>query len=141
MNEQKLKNTLFKILLAGKLAVILVVIFHWQSFGFDGKQAAATITLVLPLFSVYTSLMFKEYVASQHTDTEKAPAPRRIKSSRVVTYLFLTVLYCLAIVLIIYVQPGGAYPFESMQAIVAAIETMFGAYIGTIVFSLFKENG
>jgi uncharacterized membrane protein len=136
MKETRLKSYLFIILFLAKLAVALVVLFHFQSHGFDGKQAAAAITLVLPLFSVYTGLMFKDYVA----DAPQNAAPRRIGRGRATTYMALTALYGLVICLIVYMQPSGAYEFENMQTMVASAETFFGVYIGTIVFSLFKKN-
>ena len=123
-----------------KLLALLLIGFHWDSAGFSGKEAMATVALVLPLFSVYGAAMFREKIKHQHVGTYNPNDSRVVKSGNAVLYQILMGLYGMAILLVIQLRPDGTLSFEGMQGGLATIETLFGTYIGTIVFSLFEKT-
>lgn len=123
-----------------KLLALLLIGFHWDSSGFSGKEAMATVALVLPLFSVYGAAMFREKIKHQHVGTYNPTDSRAITKGNATLYQILLVLYGITILAVIQLRPSGTLAFEEMQGGLALVETLFGTYIGTIVFSLFEKT-
>jgi len=138
MEKSILKNRLFLIMLGFKLLVIAFILYHSATGGFSPKQTTAAITLVLPLFAIYTSAMFKDRIGRHHIGDYEAHSAIKKFDARL--YLFLTTLYGIAIIAVIWAKVRGSFSFEGMQTYVATIETGFGVYIGSIISSLFKKE-
>lgn len=139
MTEQKLKSRIFFFMMVSKIITVLLVLFHWQTGGYSLAEALATITLILPLFTVYLTAMVKDTLTNPYVDTKRKS--KEIKGSIVVLTYLIFPLYTLAIFYLINLKPQpGPFSFENLQAALAGIETGFGIYIGQIVFALFKKE-
>ena len=139
MTEQKLKSRIFFFMIFSKVFVISIVLFHWRTGGYSLSETVATITLILPLFTVYLTAIVKDALANPYVDKRKKS--KELKGSIVfLTYLIFP-LYMLIIVYLINLKPQpGPFQFEHLQAAIAGIEAGFGIYIGQIVFALFKKE-
>ena len=128
-------------MLISKITVILFILFHWRTGGYSMSEMIATIALIVPLFTVYLTVIIKDTVKNPYQAETSDPKPRKIKSSIVTLTYLIFPLYLLVILYLISLKPRpGAFTFENLQTAVAAIESIFGIYIGQIVFTLFKKE-
>ena len=138
MGTQNLKNRIFYFVLTSKVFVIFMIMFHWNTGGFSTSETISTISLIIPMFSVYMTVMINDYLKQQNA--EKWQKIELSRPLRVMTYIVFP-LYVIAIVYVINLKPRGILSFADLGAWLAGIESCFGIYIGQIVFSLFrKEN-
>ena len=61
MQEQKLKRRLFVFLLIAKVLIIGLIFFHWDTGGFSRSEMLALVGMILPLFTIYTSIIWKDF--------------------------------------------------------------------------------
>ena len=141
MKESSLKKQILVFMLIAKFITVCYILFHWQTGGFSMTETLATITLILPLFTVYITLMIKDAVKNPYKTTEVKEQEKRIKGSfRTLTYIVLPI-YLLLILYLISLKPRpNAFTFENLQTAVAAVESGFGIYIAQIIFAVFKKE-
>ena len=144
MTESRFKRRIFTLLLFAKLIAVLTLWFEWTTSGFTTSEMAATIALILPLFTTYTAVIFKEFSESpfeEEVDLAKpTKPPRKVKKILVRAAHILIPLYGLIIALFITWKPSGILSFSNMQAAIAGVESILGVYVGQLVFVLFKKS-
>lgn len=140
MTDQRLKTHIFIFMILAKIVAIFLVLFHWRTGGYSQAEAMATIAIVIPLFTVYLTVMVKDALKNPYVDQRKKG--KTIKTSIVfLTYLIFP-LYIMAILYFINLKPQpGPFSFENLQTAIAGVESGFGIYIGQIVLTLYKSNG
>lgn len=142
MREDKFKRRLFFLMLIAKVVALITLWFEWSTNGFSTSEFLATVTLILPLFSIYTSMMFKGLMADPfEVEAEERAVillPRRVKKSVSRLAHWLIPLYGLLIAYLITLKPVGVVSFSSMQAIIATVESGLGVYIGQLVFAFYS---
>ncbi|MCS6966979.1 MAG: hypothetical protein RMJ44_09335 [Cytophagales bacterium] len=138
MNPSVLRNRIFFIMLVGKVLAILYIFSHWQTQGFSLNEAIGSISLVLPLFTVYTTAMFRSFASAQYD--EPVQESRNIRKINAYAYQFICVAYALSLLLVISLKPSGTIGYAAMQSGLAAVESAFGAYLSVIMSSLFKHD-
>ncbi len=137
MKESKLKKKVFKFFVLAKLLTVFVIFLGWQIRGYTMMQMVGTLTMVLPLFTVYLSIMLKEIARNKYVNTEKEE--KELNSTFVRSVKFVLPIYTIAIIGVIYGRVATLFEYKDMQVIIGAIESGFGGYVGVLVFSLFKE--
>ncbi len=137
MNESKFKTRLTWYILISKILVILYILFEYSVKGYDIEQTMSLISLIIPLFAVYLTAMIKDFSENRYVETEKKKE-KLVKKSFVYLSNFLFLLYPLSIIFIIY-EGAEMASFKFTQSGLAIIETGLGAYIGQIVFSMFRK--
>lgn len=139
MKEAKLKKRIFYFLLFAKLITILFILAEWQLYVFTKAEMFGTLTLVLPLFTVYTTLMFKEFVQNRYVDEEKQADKKLTSTFRTAAFVVLPI-YVIMIIGVIYGKAAHVFKFEEMQTVLGLVESGFGVYVGQIIFALFKKD-
>lgn len=150
IREDKFKMQVFIFMVAAKVIVIGWVFFHQSTGGLSSKQALATITLLLPTFSMYTAAMFNDFLENRYVSDKERIFPYIKNSLRWITYVLFPV-YMLALLTVVGNQAQGEFMqgeivqevadkgMEKMTTWLSIIETGLGVYIGKIVFTLFKK--
>lgn len=138
MTEQVLKKRIFIFMLIAKALVLLFVVFHWETGGFDKTQTAAAITLIIPLFSVYATVMANEYIKNRY-QTKREKGIKLTSTFTTLTYIVFPV-YVLSIIGLVQMKATGTFSFSEFQTFLTTIETGLGVYVGQIVFGLFKKE-
>jgi len=140
MKEARLKKITYYFFLAAKLITVLMILISWGPDGFSSDQMTGTLTLVLPLFTVYTSLMFKQTVQNRYVSEEKIVSKKLTSTFRTTTF-FVLFIYVLLINVIIYAGGlGNLLSFQKMQTVIGLVEAGFGVYVGQIILALFKKE-
>ncbi len=142
MKKNKLKNIILIFMLIAKIFTMGVILFHSATQGLTKSETISAFTLILPLFTVYLTVMIKDIVDNPYKTKKKKTEVVRVKSSiSLITFIVFPV-YFLAIVMSINQTAQGNEFFsgDGLQQIIAIIESAFGVYVGLIVFSLFKKE-
>ncbi|MDW8211280.1 MAG: hypothetical protein RMJ44_09350 [Cytophagales bacterium] len=138
MNPSTLRNRIFFIMLGGKALAMLYIFSQWQTQGFSLNEAIGSVSLVLPLFTVYTTAMFRTFASAQYD--EPAQESRKIRKINAYVYQFICVAYALSLLLVISLKPDGTISYAAMQSALGVVESAFGAYLSVIMSSLFKQD-
>jgi len=143
MKETKLKNVILILMLLAKFLTLGVVLFHHFTNGFEGKsEALSIIVLILPLFTVYLTVMLKDIFSNPYKTKEKKEIEKTkiVKASISILTFIVFPIYFIAIFISINLRASGELSFIELQQIIALIETIFGVYVGQIIFTLFKKE-
>lgn len=144
--ESRFKRQIFYFMLAAKCWIIYWILFHKGSGGFTSGEAMATISLLLPAFTAYTTVMLGDFI--KHRNRPHVPAafaPRVSRTLSTITWVVFCV-YVLALHWIIGEKAAGTLAddpqanYESMTAWLAIVESAFGIYVGQIISEVFKSD-
>ena len=138
MREAKLKKRTFYSLLIGKIITIVFILLGWQSYVFTKMEMFGTLTIVLPLFTVYTTVMLKEFAQNKYVKEEEQTSEKLNPIFRKLPYWI--VFYTIAIIVVLYTKAIHFFKYEEMKIALGSIESGFGIYLGTIIFELFKKE-
>ena len=140
IREDRFKVQVFIAMVLTKVIVIGWVLFHKSTGGMSSAQALATITLLLPTFSVYTAAMFNDFLENRYVNEKEKALPYIKNALRWLTYLLFPI-YMVALMAVIGNQAQGEFgqEMDTMNSWLGIIETGLGVYIGKIVFTLFKK--
>lgn len=147
IEEGRFKRQIFAFMLAAKCWIIYWILFHKGSGGFSSGEAMATISLLLPAFTAYTTVMVGDFIKNRHKPHLPAAfAPRVSRTLQTITWIVFPV-YVLALHWIIGEKAAGTLAddpqanYESMTGWLAVAESAFGIYVGQIIHELFKGDG
>lgn len=146
IEEVQFKRQLFFFMLAAKAWIIYWILFHEASGGFSNGEALATISLLLPAFTAYTSVMLVDLLRQHHRPAlPSAYMPRVGRSLQLITWA-LMLAYVFTLHSIVGSKAAGmlaetpAANFENMTKWLAIVESGLGVYIGLIVGEFFKKE-
>lgn len=146
VEEGRFKKQVFFFMLAAKCWIIYWIIFHKNSGGFTSGESMATISLLLPAFTAYTTVMLGDFIQNRHKPVIPAAfAPRVSRTLSMITWIVFP-LYVLALHWIIGEKAAGALAddpqanYENMTGWLAVAESVFGIYVGQIIHTVFTDK-
>jgi hypothetical protein len=137
VSENRLKNRLLWLMAIAKLIVIGFTFTLYESGSFSSDQFMATVTLLVPVFVTYLSLMFKDQVERRHSVVHPDKHVTR-QFERMVYGLVL--VYTLLLFFVINLRGPGTISFKQMNAMLALVESGLGVYVTQVIFTIFKKN-
>ena len=141
ITEDKFKEQVLYLLLATKLIVLTFIYTTWQSGGWTNDDFITVLTIILPVFTTYLSLILKEIISKRHTDSPTDA--RLVKRSFRVTAYFIFGTYLVVILQVLSMRVQGIINAEDMgqlSRILALTESVLGVYVGQIIYALFKKE-
>lgn len=139
MTENQLKNGIGVFLIVANFLIILLIFLLYALGGFLPDEMNSTIALVLPMFSVYTVAIVKYIISNKKRTKDKS---RQVTNAYVfISWLFPS-LFVLLLAAIILAKSFNfvVTSFSQFRSMMLLIETIFGAYIGIIISSMFKTK-
>lgn len=137
MTETKLRNQIGIFIILSNILVILSTLVMFFLDGFLAEEVTTIIALIVPMFSVYTTAIIKNIIENSKNIKDESP----IVSSQYVfiSWLFPT-LFTLYLLALIFLKAFniGFDTFDQFKQFLVGSETIFGAYVGLIVSSMFK---
>lgn len=137
VSENRLKNRLLWLVAIAKLLVIGFTFTLYESGSFSSDQFMATVTLLVPIFVTYLSLMFKDQIERRHTivhpDKHVTRQFERMAYGLVLAYTFL-------LLFVINLRGPGTISFNQMNAMLALVESGLGVYVTQVIFTVFKKR-
>jgi len=139
MKQYVLKSIVSSMIIVGHFSIIILILVMYFRSGFTFSEATTTISIFLPITSVYTSAIIKDIIANKEIDqrTQKKYSLGFALISCIITLMFI--IYLLTIIVVKAYNLGIA-DFDQFKALLVLGETIFAAYVGQIVHAMFSAG-
>jgi hypothetical protein len=139
MKQYVLKSIVSSIILVGHFSIIILILEMYFRGGFTFSEATSTISIFLPITSVYISAIVKDIIVNREIDqrTQKTYSLGFVIISCTITLMFI--IYLLTIIIVKAYNLGIA-DFDQFKTLLVLGETIFAAYIGQIVHAMFSAG-
>jgi len=143
MTESALKNKIGFLLIIANFAVIILTFVFYLIGGFLFDEMTTVVALIVPMFSVYTTAIIKNFIDNKNVTRDSSKSVNK-------QYIFISWLFPSAFsiylisVIVLKAYNVGFSSFEQFKTMLVASETIFGAYAGLVLASMFeieKKNG
>ncbi|MGH6857020.1 MAG: hypothetical protein ACRECP_05060 [Methylocella sp.] len=107
--------------------------------GFTFSETTTTVSIFLPITSVYTSAIIKDIIANKEIDqrTQKKYSLSFVLVSCLITLMFI---FYLIMIVVIKAYNLGIADFDQFKVLLVLGETIFAAYVGQIVHAMFSAG-
>lgn len=139
MKENILKNLILVFMLISKIAVLAWILFHFSTHGLTKSETFSVISIVLPVFAVYLTVIVKDVLSEPFVEERRRKA-RKIKSPVLIIAAIVFPLYVVLILGSITQTAKGNFSGDDLQMAIGVIESAFGVYIGQLIMTLFKSK-
>lgn len=137
VEETVFKRRIFYLLIASKVVVLLWLRYMWNTGGFTNEQALATVSLLVPAFAAYFSVILTDYLRAHRTGEL---AGRKFVAGPLVAFgWWLFPIYVLILIWFINQKVVGELSFTQMNLGLGLAESVLGGYVGQIVMAFFKK--
>ena len=138
MKESKLKSILGLLIIISHFIAILLTIFLWILGGFLFDEMTTTVALIIPLFSIYTTAIIKDVIANRVSRPTKQ---KTVSPEYVFITFFIPGIFVFLLISIIILKSFniGFEDFEQFKIMLGLLQTIFGAYMGLVLSSQFKN--
>lgn len=139
--ERSFKWRLLWMMILIKIVTVGFLLFEWDTGGYGTNEMLSCMGLLVPLFTMYTTVMLKELNNTLYKEDLPAPENQKtpIGSTKGYSY-FVIMLYGIAIFGVLLLKPLGIFSFANTQLAIGGIEGLFGIYLGDLIFKLFKKK-
>ena len=139
MKQYVLKSVVSSIILIGHFSIIILILVMYFRGGFTFSEATTTISVFLPITSVYTSTIIKDIIANKELNqrTQKRYSLGFVLISCIISLMFI--IYLLTIIIVKAYNLGIA-DFDQFKVLLVLGETIFAAYVGQIVHAMFSAG-
>ena len=141
--EERLKMFVFFSLFLGKLILLFWINFHWQTGGLETSEALTTAGFLIPIFVAYISAIIAEAVRNRYyrkNGNGYSNGTRRVRPFLVWITFTVIPIYIIAFWLVISSHARGDIDSKTMTNLLTLTESALGAYVGLIVFEMFKPK-
>ena len=141
--EETLKIFIFFSLFVGKLILLFWISFHRQTGGLSSQEALTTAGFLIPIFVAYITAIITEAVRNRYYRRNGNGAANNSKRVRpfIVWITFAIIpIYIIAFWSIISMRARGDLDPDTMTNMLTLTESALGAYVGLIVFEMFKPK-
>ena len=123
------------LILANLLVVSTTLIFFFLH-GFLFEELTTTIALIVPMFSVYTTAVIKSIIANRAKRNDETPL---VSGQYIfISWLFPVIFTVYLLSLVVLKAFNLAFSsFEQFKTMLVGSETIFGAYAGLVISSMF----
>lgn len=138
MLNQSFKTTVGLAFVIGHFIILIWIFICKFLGGFKFEELTTTIGLVIPLFATYSTSIIRDIVTNSEGTVDSGK--RYNKPFRFIT-LFLSTLFFVYLFAIITIKAfnWGFEDFEQFKLLLGLSETIFGAYIAQILFSMYQR--
>ncbi|MDC6364644.1 MULTISPECIES: hypothetical protein [Flavobacteriaceae] len=139
MNEVNLKRQVGIFFVLSHFLVVILILIYYFLGGFLFSEMTTSISLIIPLLSVYTLTIIKFFFKERYKINLKGKKVTRYYS--IITW-FIPILLFLYLITIITLKAFNQVfsTFEEFKGMLALTEVVFGGYFGFIIPSMFKEK-
>jgi hypothetical protein len=136
MASTVLRAIVSSILVVGHFVILAAVFIMYTLSGFTFTELTTTISILLPITSIYTSTVIKEIIRDREEDGKTHPTYSIAYSLISILIPLGFILYLFAIVILKSFN-HGIENFDQFKTLLVSGETIFAAYVGLIVHSMF----
>ncbi len=139
MTEQRLKTGLGIFLILAHFSILLLVIFFWLLGGFRTEEMTTAIAIIAPFFASYTTAIIRHIIESKNRVRDSG---RSVNAVFTFISFFIPTLFVLLVgsAVVLKAFNIALASFEDFKLMLGAAETIFGIYVGQLIFSLFEKS-
>jgi hypothetical protein len=139
MKQYVLKSIISTLILVGHFSIIILILAMYFRGGFTFSETTTTVSIFLPITSVYTSAIIKDIIANKEIDqrTQKKYSLSFVLVSCLITLMFI---FYLLMIVVIKAYNLGIADFDQFKVLLVLGETIFAAYVGQIVHAMFSAG-
>ena len=137
MTERRLQGQIGLFIIFANVLVTLEVITFYFAGGIDFDEMTTSIALIAPMFSVYTTAIIKSIIANRRLITDRSA---RVSSQYILVSWLFPLLFTgwLTTLVALRAYNVGFETFEQFKWLLIASESIFGAYVGLLLGSMFQ---
>lgn len=141
MTERKLQNTVSLFLILAHFLILLLVLGLYLAGGLTPPELTTSLSIIVPMLGALTGLAVGYVIKVKKKKTMSA-ASGELSGLYVFTALLLPVLFVAAIATLVLMKAfnRGLSSFDQFKSALAGVETIFGAYTGKVLGSLFGKG-
>lgn len=140
MDESKLRSRISKFVLISNFTLFFFIFLYYGFHGFDEEELTFLIGILAPITTVYMAAMVRYAVANKAVETPDVKA-RKVSKLYYNISMWAIPGHFVTIFLVISAKALFNFiNFEELKIAFTVIETLFGAYVGIIVSSMFKVD-
>lgn len=139
MTQTRLRNIISVFILLAHLAIPALIFLMYIFYGFTKEEMTKLLEIIVPMVAAVSGLAITHIIRTKNATTSQHNEPR---ISRLFVYaslgfptLFVVVIAGLVLLKAFNI---GLVLFEDLKASLVATETLFGAYTGQLMASLFN---
>jgi hypothetical protein len=138
MTSPTLRAIVSSILVIGHFLILATVFIMYTLSGFTFTELTTTVSILLPITSVYTSTVIKEIIRDR--EGGKAHSTYSISYSLISLLIPLGFILYLVAIVVLKSFNRGIENFDQFKTLLVTGETIFAAYVGLIVHSMFDAQ-
>ncbi len=138
MTENQLRNKISRFIIISNSILYLSTIIYYFFLGFDDEELTVLIGLLTPITTVYMAAMIKYAVSNKNVMENPEKDIRVNKLYITITSWAIPAHFFILFFAISAKALVNAINFEQLKIIFTIVESLFGAYVGIIVSSLYK---
>lgn len=116
---------------------LVVILFLFGGFLFE--EMTTTISLIIPMFAAYTTAILKYAIKNKEQINVKSKELNKVFVFISYSIPSLFIVFMVSLIILKACNIGFS-SFEKFKLTLVSSETMFGAYIGFIISSLFETE-
>jgi hypothetical protein len=139
MTEHGLRTYLGVYIIILNVALISLVFACFYEGGFDPDELTTVLAIVFPMFACYATAAIRHLVNERIVKNDES---KRLSTSFVSISFIAPSLFVLVISGVIFLQARGTTfsNFEQFKKLLLIVETVFSAYLGQIIYSMFART-
>ncbi len=138
MPLSKFRSQIIYVLFFSKIAVLLVLFFHWAQSKFQFSHVKELLFIILPLFTVYLTLLMK-FTMDEANELETEA--KQVKGPIVIIGRTTPIFFAFYMIAALTFPPAGALEsFNQMKEMIGWGEIIFGFYIGYVIQAIIQKS-
>lgn len=140
MKEDVFRNRVGRFILISNVTLFVLIIIFYLLKGFSSSELTDILKSLVPVQTVYMAAIIKFMMGNKTVEDNPAESKQLTKGYALTVRLIINTHIILLILIILGKALGGLISNEMMANLLLIVETFFGAYIGTIITSLFPTK-
>ena len=142
MTERRLQNMVSLFLILAHILIVFLIFGLFLAGGLSSKDLKTSLSIIVPMLGALTGLAFT-YVIKVKKKRAMSAASGQLSGIYVFTALVMPILFVAAIAALVVLKAfnEGISTFDQFRDGLAGLETVFGAYTGKVLGSLFGKGG
>jgi hypothetical protein len=139
LTERKLKYSLGVFLISSHFSLLLCATVLYFVNGFSIDEFTTIVAIIAPIFAGYTTSVLAFFIKEAHVlEDQTSRVTTTYSALSFAIPIVLVSMFAVAMALKVFNKAFAS--FEDFKRFVMLVESLFGAYVGMFVYSLFEKH-
>ncbi len=140
MNENQLRKQITKFVLVSNAILYVLIVIYYMFKGLDQEEFSVLIGMLSPITTVYIAAIVKYAIENKNSKENNHSDKKVSKFYQMITFWAIPGHFFILLFAISMFALFNFINFEELKITFTIVESLFGAYVGLIVSSLYKVN-